>query len=162
MIAYKKLLFFILFITFIFSGFSQIWTEKNEDENYTARHEHGFVQLGDKFYIFGGRENRTGLEIYDYTSNSWSNGSITPLDFNHFQAISYEGLIWVIGAFQSNDSPELNATHIYMYNPTLDQWIQGFPIPLSRQRGSAGVAIYNDKFYLLGGNTNGHSGGYVS
>lgn len=141
---------------------SQIWTEKNEDENYTARHEFGFTQVGDKFYMFGGRENPQGIEIYDYTANSWSTGSLAPHDFNHFQAITYEGLIWVLGAFQTNDSPEINATHVYMYNPAINQWIQGIPIPKPRQRGSAGVALYNNKFYIVGGNTTGHNGGYVS
>lgn len=141
---------------------SQVWTEKNEDENYTARHEFGFVQVGDKFYTIGGRENPQEIEIYDYSSDSWSTGSLAPHDFNHFQAITYEGLIWVLGAFQTNDSPEVNATHVYMYNPALNQWIQGVPIPSSRQRGSAGVALHDNKFYVVGGNTLGHNGAYVS
>ena len=48
-----------------------------------------------------------------------------------------------------------------MYNPATEQWIQGMEIPNSRKRGSAGLAIYNNKFYLLGGNNIGHAGGYV-
>lgn len=143
-------------------GFSQTWIEKDESENYIARHECGFVQVGDKFILFGGRESQT-LEVYDYTSNTWSIGGFAPFEFNHFQAITYQGLIWVIGAFKTNTpNPEQNADYIFMYNPATQQWIQGMEIPESRKRGAAGLAIYNNTFYMLGGNTNGHDGGYVS
>ncbi|MDU8885116.1 T9SS type A sorting domain-containing protein [Yeosuana sp. MJ-SS3] len=157
----------ILFIAVFFFSFytisSQTWTEKSEDETYTARHEFGFVQAGDKFILFGGRESSQTLDVYDYTTNTWSNGGMAPIEFNHFQAITYEGLVWVIGAFKDNDFPiEEPVDHIYMYNPASEQWIQGMEIPASRKRGSAGLVIYNNKFYLVGGNTMGHDGGYVS
>lgn len=160
-----RLFYFTLFCFTFFqfnSVFAQTWTEKNESENYIARHECGFVQVGDKFIILGGRESQT-LDVYDYTSNTWAQGGTAPVEFNHFQAISYEGLIWVIGAFQTNvPNPEENADYIYMYNPATEQWIQGMEIPSARKRGSAGLALYSNKFYVVGGNNNGHSGGYVS
>lgn len=120
------------------------------------------MQCGDKFFLFGGRESPRVVDIYDYASDSWTTGGLAPVDLNHFQAVEYEGLIWVIGAFKTNTpNPEQNADYIYMYNPATEQWIQGMEIPESRKRGSAGLAIYNDKFYLIGGNIIGHSGGYV-
>lgn len=137
------------------------WTDKNEDENYVARHEFGFVQAGDKFIMFGGRESAQTLDIYNYATNSWSNSGMVPVEFNHFQAVTYQGLIWVIGAFKNNEWPEASADYIYMYNPTSEEWIQGMEIPSSRKRGAAVLVVYNDKFYIVGGNTNGHHGGYV-
>tara|TARA_R110002012_G_scaffold312248_1_gene522704 strand:- start:274726 stop:275040 length:315 start_codon:yes stop_codon:yes gene_type:complete len=103
-------------VFFLFNiGFSQTWTEKNENENYVARHEFGFVQIGDKFIMFGGRESSQRLDVYDYASNTWTQGGLAPVEFNHFQAVSYEGLIWVIGAFKTNEpNPEQNADYIYM------------------------------------------------
>ncbi len=159
--------FYFLIISLVFfnvnNGYSQTWIEKNESENYTARHECGFVQVGDKFVMFGGRESSQTLDVYDFASNTWTNGGPAPKSFNHFQAVTYEGLIWVIGAFQTNvPNPEENADYIYMYNPATEQWIQGMEIPESRKRGSAGLAVYNNTFYVVGGNNNGHSGGYVS
>lgn len=70
------------------------WIDKAEDENYVARHECLFVQVGTKFYMFGGRESPRRLDIYDYTTNLWTTGSSVPQDLNHFQATEYEGLIW--------------------------------------------------------------------
>ena len=158
LILFTALLFF-----YSYNVFSQSWTEKSEDETYTARHEFGFVQAGDKFILFGGRESPQVLDVYDYTTDTWSNGGMAPIEFNHFQAVSYEGLVWVIGSFKDNDFPiEEPADYIYMYNPANEQWIQGMEIPASRKRGSAGLVVYNNKFYLVAGNTIGHDGGYVS
>jgi len=152
-----------------------IWTLVNEDQTYTPRHENSFVQAGDKFYLMGGRENATTIDIYDYTSDSWSSlVDSTPIDpeatvpgtryeFNHFQATEYQGLIWVIGAFRDNDFPnEVPTDYIWMFDPATQEWIQGPEIPENRRRGSSGLVVYNDKFYVVGGNTAGHNGGYVS
>ncbi|SDR09208.1 N-acetylneuraminic acid mutarotase, partial [Flagellimonas zhangzhouensis] len=146
------------------------WTDKDEDESYTARHENSFVQSGIHFYVMGGRENATSIDVYDYTNDSWTElTGITPtvdgaqLEFNHFQATEYKGLIWVIGAFKSNAYPnEVPAEYIWMFDPASQEWIQGPQIPEGRRRGSAGLALYNDKFYVVGGNNDGHDGGYVA
>lgn len=141
---------------------AQTWTDKNENESYIARHEFGFTQVGDKFIMFGGRESPQVLDVYDYATDSWTNGGMAPVDLNHFQAVTYEGLIWVIGAFKTNTpNPEESADYIYMYNPASQQWIQGMELPNARKRGAGGLALYNNKFYLVGGNILGHSGGYV-
>jgi N-acetylneuraminic acid mutarotase len=140
------------------------WNDQTDDENYTARHECSFVQAGDKFYLFGGRENATTLDVYDYQSKSWSQiSNSAPAEFNHFQALEYQGLIWVIGAFKDNGFPnETPADFVWAYNPATDEWIQGPEIPTGRKRGSTGLVVYNGKFYIIGGNTIGHNGGYVS
>ncbi|SFZ92719.1 Uncharacterized conserved protein YjdB, contains Ig-like domain [Flaviramulus basaltis] len=141
-----------------------VWNDKNENENYTARHECSFVQAGDKFYLMGGRENAQTLDVYDYESDSWTAlVDSAPVEFNHYQATEYQGLIWVIGAFKTNTFPiEAPADFIWSFNPATKKWIQGPAIPDGRKRGSAGLVIYKDKFYVLAGNTIGHNGGYVN
>ncbi|MEN8788311.1 MAG: malectin domain-containing carbohydrate-binding protein, partial [Flavobacteriaceae bacterium] len=140
------------------------WTDKNENENYTARHECSFVQAGDKFYLMGGRESARTLDIYDYTSNTWTSlVDSAPVEFNHYQATEYQGLIWVIGAFKDNAFPnEIPADYIWAFDPANQEWIQGPEIPQARKRGSAGLVVYNDKFYIVAGNNDGHDGGYVA
>ncbi|MEL6650029.1 MAG: kelch repeat-containing protein, partial [Bacteroidota bacterium] len=143
---------------------ADLWTDQTDIENYTARHECSFVQAGDKFYLFGGRENPKNLDIYDYQTKTWTTiPNSAPEDFNHLQAVEYQGLIWVIGAFKNNAFPnEVPADFIWAYDPANNEWIQGPEIPNSRKRGSAGVVMYNDKFYIVAGNTDGHDGGYVA
>ena len=139
------------------------WLDLDEDENYTARHEASFVQAGDRFYIFGGRENPQILDTYNYLQNEWTQSASTPLPFNHFQATEYQGLVWVIGAFRNNSFPnEQPAEYVYVYDPANNIWIQGPKIPAERRRGSSGLVEYQGKFYIVGGNTIGHNGGYVA
>lgn len=142
---------------------SDEWTVQTDDENHTARHECSFVQAGDKFYLFGGRESPADLDVYDYQNKTWSTiGGSAPGDFNHFQAVEYNGLIWVIGAFKDNEFPnEVPADFVWVYNPVNDNWIQGPAVPAGRKRGSSGLVVYNNKFYIVAGNTDGHDGGYV-
>ncbi|WP_117584379.1 Kelch repeat-containing protein, partial [Neotamlana sedimentorum] len=139
------------------------WTDLNENENYTPRHDCSFVQAGDKFYLMGGRESAQDVDIYDYTTDSWTKlANSAPVEFNHYQATEYEGLIWIIGAFKTNSYPnEEPAEYIWIFDPVENEWVQGAEIPSNRKRGSAGLVVYNNKFYLVGGNTIGHNGGYV-
>jgi len=65
----KKHFLFITAILFNLNLFSQNWIEKNEEQSYTARHECSFVQAGDKFILFGGRESAQTLDVYDYAMN---------------------------------------------------------------------------------------------
>ncbi|ALJ05223.1 hypothetical protein APS56_08845 [Pseudalgibacter alginicilyticus] len=141
-----------------------IWINMDEDENYTARHECSFVQAGDQFIMFGGRESAKQLDLYHFKKNTWSQTKNTaPKEFNHFQATFYKGFVWVIGAFKTNNFPkEIPEDNIWLYHPPTDTWIQGPEIPENRRRGGAGLVVYNDKFYLIGGNTIGHNGGYVN
>ncbi len=141
------------------------WIDMDEAQNYVARHEASFVQAGDKFYLFGGRESARRLDVYDYASNSWSwsRDAFAPIEFNHFQATEYQGLIWVIGAFRTNSFPqERPAESIYVFDPAHSTWMEGPEIPEDRRRGSTGLVVHEDEFYVVGGNTRGHNGGYVS
>lgn len=139
------------------------WIDKDENEGYVARHECSFVQAGDKFIMFGGRESAQQLDIYDYKTDTWSTGSEAPKEFNHFQATAYKGFVWIIGSFKTNKFPrEIPEDNIWLYHPASDKWIQGPEIPEGRRRGGAGLAVYDDKFYVVGGNTIGHDGGYVN
>uniref|UniRef100_UPI00047BDC8D malectin domain-containing carbohydrate-binding protein n=1 Tax=Arenibacter latericius TaxID=86104 RepID=UPI00047BDC8D len=153
----------MVFTWTVSNGSSLTWTNKDENENYTGRHENSFVQAGNKFYLMGGRENSKTIDVYDYTSNTWTSlVDSAPLEFNHFQATEYQGLIWVIGSFKDNSFPtEAPAEYIWAFDPAKEEWIQGPQIPANRRRGSAGLVMYNNKFYVVAGNTQGHNGGYV-
>jgi hypothetical protein len=139
------------------------WKISNENQSYTARHENSFVQAGEAFYMMGGRENANTIDVYDYSKDAWKSlEGVAPLRFNHFQAIEHQGYIWIIGAFQNNAFPdETPATHIWLFDPIQEKFIRGPEIPKDRRRGSAGMVLYNNKFYIIGGNQLGHNGQYV-
>ena len=54
-----------------------------------ARHEAAFVQVGDKFYLLGGRDIRP-VSIYHTQTKSWSQGLKPPIELHHFQPVVFE------------------------------------------------------------------------
>ena len=127
----------------------------------TYRHESAFVEVDGKFYALGGR-NTDKVDIFDPLTKTWSEGAPTPLEMHHFQAIAYQDEIWVIGGFTGPYPKEEPMPFLYVYNPANDSWRVGGKQPDGRHRGAAGVSIYNDKFYLLCGNEEGHYTGHTT
>ncbi|MGB1207037.1 MAG: malectin domain-containing carbohydrate-binding protein [Chitinophagales bacterium] len=127
----------------------------------THRHENAYVQLGDKFYLVGGRGLKN-VQIYHPQDNTWTNGATPPLELHHFQAVEWHGLLYVIGAFTGDFPHETPVPNVYIYDPLNDEWIEGAEIPANRQRGSAGAVVYNDKIYVVNGIVDGHSADWVN
>lgn len=139
------------------------WTEIPDNTTSGSpdpRHETAFVMAGGKFYLITGREATT-IDIFDPQTNTWTNGPSSPIDptpMHHFQPLVVDGLIFAVMAYTGNccREQELGATHVYIYDPVINEWITGPAIPENRQRGSTGVVQYNDTLYILGGLQFGH------
>lgn len=137
------------------------WVTLTESEGEPAhRHENAYVKAGDKLYLVGGRGERL-VDIYDPANDRWTRGATPPLSMHHFQGVSYNGSIYVMGAFNGNYPDETPISHVYIYHPASDQWEKGPEIPADRRRGAAGAVAYNSKIYLVGGIQNGHINGHV-
>lgn len=127
------------------------------------RHENGFLQVGDKFILIGGRNSEWKLtEHYDFTTNAWAQGSFHPLRMHHIQAVEIDGLVYVVGAMTGDFPDEVAIPNIYIYDPLTAAWYVGPEIPLARRRGSCGVVVHNKKIYMFSGLTDGHNGGHVA
>ncbi len=125
------------------------------------RHENAYVAVGDKFYLIGGRGDRP-VEVYDPATQTWEKKGQAPLEIHHFQAVAFDGKIYVMGAFTGGFPYETPIPNIYTYDPATDMWTQGPEIPEDRRRGAAGLVVHNDKFYLVSGIINGHADGHVT
>lgn len=125
------------------------------------RSESAFAELGGKYYLLGGR-NTTKLDIFDPATGEWTSGADAPLEMHHFQAVTYQGEIWVLGAFTGPFPKEEPIAFIHVYNPEQDRWRTAGRLPDGRHRGAAGVVVYQDKFYLLCGNQEGHWTGHTT
>ena len=93
--------------------------------------------------------------------NHGPEGATVPLEISHFQAVEFNGMIYVMGALVGNWPSETPLTNILIYDPLEDIWIIGPEIPAHRQRGAAGAVAYMDKIYLVCGIVNGHTSGWV-
>jgi hypothetical protein len=125
-----------------------------------GREECSFAQAGGKFYLMGGR-GIVAVQEYTPATKAWKNLANPPLEINHFQAVSLHGLVYVIGGMNGAFPHEIPIPNIYIYDPLGDAWTKGMAIPAARLRGSAGVAVHNDKLYVALGIKDGHSAGWV-
>ncbi len=135
------------------------WTEvKSVDGSVPVeRHEAAFVGLGHRLYLLGGRGDKP-TSIYDFDSQTWTQGAEPPIEMHHFQPVVYGGNIYVAGAMTGGYPGETPVPHIYIYNPQLDAWREGPEIPEDRRRGGAGAVLHGDKLYLVCGIKDGHRG----
>ena len=125
------------------------------------RHENSMASANGKFYLIGGRGVKAVNE-YDPKTNAWTPLNQTPIEINHFQAVSYKDEIYVIGAFTGKYPHETPIPNIYIFNPKKNEWRTGAEIPKDRLRGAAGAFTYNNKIYVVCGEQDGHWDGQVT
>ncbi|AUP80497.1 Kelch repeat-containing protein [Flavivirga eckloniae] len=124
-----------------------------------ARHEAAFVNVGDKFFLLGGRGIRH-VSIFDTKTQKWTSGKKPPIEFHHFQPIAFQDNIYIIGALTGKYPAETPVEYVYMYNTTTDTWVKGDAIPKDRLRGSTGNVLKDGVVYISCGISNGHISGH--
>ncbi len=137
------------------------WEEVIGTGQPEARHEAGFVALGDTLYLMGGRGIKP-TSIFNTQTNTWENRAKPPLEIHHFQPVVFGDNIYIMGAMTGAWPNEKPLEKILIYDSRTDTYQFGDTIPQGRRRGGAGCVVYNDKIYLLGGIVNGHMNGYQS
>lgn len=143
------------------SGATRTWETVETQGTLHRRHEAALVELGGKLYLLGGRRIQP-VDVLDPKTRTWTHGSKPPVEIHHFQPVVYQGLVYLICAMTGPYPTEVGLPHIYTYDPKTDAWARGDPIPEHRIRGSAGVVVHEDKFYVVSGITRGHQGGWVT
>ena len=126
----------------------------------TMRHEHGYVQVGNRFYLVGGR-GINPVDIFEPATVQWAKGAPSPVEMHHFQAVVFDGLIYVVGAMGGAFPKEPPLANVYIYDPAADAWRVGPAIPADRRRGGAGAVLHDGEIYVIAGITNGHYDGHV-
>ena len=137
------------------------WRVLDTANRPSARHENALVAVDGRLYLLGGRGERP-LDIYDAATRTWTVGTPPPLDLlHHTQAVAHAGRIWVLGALTGKFPDEPPVPTVLIYDPSADAWSEGAAVPEARRRGASGVAVHDGIFYLVGGLTRGHTGGFV-
>ncbi|MBT8185157.1 MAG: galactose oxidase [Eudoraea sp.] len=136
------------------------WKTISSTTQAIARHECSFVAVGNTFYLLGGRGIKP-VSIYNTETNTWTKGKEPPIEIHHFQAVAYQGKIYMFGAMSGKFPYEKPLENILIYNPEEDEWKIGPEIPEARRRGSAGVIVQNDKAYIISGIVDGHNSTHV-
>ena len=148
----KKILGLAFGLAISFASFSQIpagpWKVLEPLNIPLKRHESGFVECDGKLYALGGR-GKKAIEAYTPKTNTWENLGDTPMEFNHFQALSFRHEIYVICAFNGAYPHEKPIENMLIFNPKTKIWREGAKIPSDRLRGSAGIFAYKNKIYAV-------------
>ncbi len=131
--------------------------ESKDGSKLVQRHEAAFVKVGQKFYLFGGRDIRP-VSIYDHQANSWSTAAEPPIEMHHFQPVVFDEKIYVISALTGKWPGETPTEHVYIYDPANNTWSKGDEIPEGRRRGSTGNVLHEGKIYISCGIKDGHRG----
>lgn len=138
------------------------WTLEvsSDGSDPTARHEAAAVAFDGDFYLLGGRGSRP-VDRYDPVAQVWTDLGTPPQQIHHVQPVVHDDLVWIVSAFEGGYPNETAVSSVWTYDPALNTWTEGPAIPSARNRGAAGVVVYDDAFYVVGGNTMGHNGGAV-
>src|SRR5215207_1726465 len=139
------------------------WELLPAGERPSQRHENGYVRVGERFYLVGGRGTRPikPVEIFDPATGAWSAGAAPPIEMHHFQAVEHGGKIYVVGAMTGGYPREPALPVVHVYDPATDQWSIGPEIPADRRRGGAGAVVHDGQIYVVAGIQIGHWGGHV-
>lgn len=153
------MIFLITFLSIPRAGAQGAWEkmEAADGSEPVQRHEAAFVQVGEKFYLLGGRGIRP-VSIYDPQAKTWSEGKQPPVEIHHFQPVVYDNKVYIIGALTGQYPGETPLPRVIIYDPATDSWTEGATIPEHRRRGSAGLSVYKDKIYIACGIKDGHRG----
>lgn len=137
-----------------------VWTEIETTGVPAARNEAGFVELGGKAYLIGGR-GMHAVDEYDPRVSTWRELAAPPMEMHHIQPVVHRGKIWIAGGLTGDFPDEKSLEQIYIYDVAENAWEEGPEIPMERRRGANGVVAFEGKIYMIGGITNGHVDGYV-
>ena len=154
----------VVFTSYIFTPttvLGQVWKAIEPENLPEKRHECAMAPANEKLYLIGGRGIRTVNE-YDPKKDTWKTMSTPPLEMSHFQAVSYNNEIYVLGALTGNFPHEAPIPYIYIFNPIKNEWRKGAQIPPNRLRGAAGAFVHNNKIYMVCGILDGHWDGHVT
>jgi len=132
-----------------------------QNTGITSRHENGYVQVGNRSYLLGGRRIQP-VNIFDPATGTWTNGAPPPVEIHHFQAVAFENKIYLVGAMTGPFPTEPPLSNVYIYDPAADVWTVGPEVPADRRRGGAGAVLHNGEIILIAGITNGHTDGHVT
>jgi large repetitive protein len=137
------------------------WVMLPVGDQPTLRHENGYVRVGNRFYLVGGRGTKP-VEIFDPATGEWSTGATPPVEMHHFQAVEFDGRIYVVGALTGGWPAEPPLPEVHVYDPAADRWSTGPTIPEDRRRGAAGAVVHDGEIYVVAGIQNGHTDGHVA
>lgn len=116
-------------------------------------HSHTAQVWNQRLYLFGGAGTSAGkVQIYQPSSNSWSQGTAMPFATMAASSALIDGKIYVAGGIVGGNTSNYHAA----YDPTTNTWANLPSMPLARNGAAGGTD--GRFFYLFGGRASGTTG----
>ena len=112
-----------------------------------ARREVTYVTVGSKLYLAGGQSPIQ--QAFDPVAHTWSTVAPLPESLDHIGAVALNGKIYYVGGLKGYPGPSFG--NVYVYDPVTNAVTASAPLPAGRDRGAAGIAVYQGRIYLAGG-----------
>ena len=122
------------------------WT--TEQPSGLNRQEVTYVTVGSKMYLAGGKS--AVQQAFDPVTHTWTTVAPLPESLDHIGAVALNGKIYYVGGLNGYPGTA-SFGNVYVYDPGTDQVTSAAPLPNGRDRGAAGIAVYQGKIYLAGG-----------
>lgn len=134
----------------------------NKSPMPTGRCAFATTVVDGKIYVIGGLKRydplhpftsdyTNAVEVYDPSTDVWTNKSPMPIATELCSATSLDGKIYVVGGFSNNYS----TNKVEVYDPQSDSWTTKNNFPYSLR--SLQVVTINNKIYAIGGAKSGDS-----
>jgi N-acetylneuraminic acid mutarotase len=124
------------------------------------RQEHGIATWNRKIYLVGGmkqfangsQSTENTVEVYDITTDKWSDAAPIPVPVHHANVAAVDGKIYVLGVI-TGLPPRLGVIvpMTYRYDPATNRWEELGQMPAGTERGASAVAVRGCIVYLAGG-----------
>lgn len=149
----------------IFNTASSTWTTGADMP--TARTRLGLATVDGLIYAIGGLTSApntlpytytAAVEVFNPSTNTWSTGVPLPQPLSCFGVAVSNGIVYVIGGFNSSNGGTTPVNTVYNFNPAVGTWSTNANLPSAR--GCVGAAAdSNGYIYAVGGQVSYYSGG---
>jgi len=143
------------------SAHADNWDAIETNNEFSVRHEAGFITFENQGYLLGGRGIKA-VNVLNPNTLAWESLAASPFEMHHFQPVIWKNKIIIAGAFTGGYPFETPVANIYYFIPNENKWEKGPEIPKERRRGSVSTVIIGDSLFLVGGIKNGHTDGNVA
>jgi N-acetylneuraminic acid mutarotase len=89
-------------------------------------------RINGKIYLIGLPDSRASLTVnlvYDVVTDSWTNKTTMPIPVNAYTSAVLDSKIYVFGGFDAMQGTTRSSNQTQMYDPYVDRWTLGSPIP---------------------------------
>ncbi|PYK64400.1 MAG: hypothetical protein DME50_13760 [Verrucomicrobia bacterium] len=110
--------------------------------------------VGNRVYVPGGFNSiqftgpLNNMQIYDTTTDTWSQGMVLPAARSGVATAAFNGLVYAIGGYNPVGTGH---TDVYIYDPVSNSYTTGAPMPVGQ--GNMPGVLLNGEIYVVGGGT---------